>query len=194
MSPEITPEPRATIGLLRAADLLRSPAIRAAIHALHLPAGSHGLDAGCGIGSHMAFLLDAVAPGGHLTGLDASAEHLEVAREAAGLLGIADRTSFRLGKVADLPFEDSSFEWAWSVDCVGFIPGDPVHLVKEMARVVKPGGTLALLMWSSQQLLPGYPFLEARLNSTREGAAPAAEDWPPGRHPLRSLGWLSRGG
>jgi demethylmenaquinone methyltransferase/2-methoxy-6-polyprenyl-1,4-benzoquinol methylase len=93
-----------------------------------------------------------------------------------------------------MPFEPDVFDWAWSVDCVGFIPGEPVEMVGEMVRVVKPGGTVALLFWSSQQLLPGYPLLETRLNGTRAGAAPAKPSWPPERHPLRSLGWLARVG
>ena len=178
--------------LLRAADRLRAPAIASAIDALQLPEGSHGLDAGCGIGSHCDLLLRATSPGGHLTGLDASPDHLAVAGEAARRGGLSDRVSFREGDVTDLPFETDEFDWAWSVDCVGFIPGDPVAMVKGLARVVKPGGKVALLLWSSQQLLPGYPYLEARLNGTRAGAAPATPQWPPHRHPLRSIGWLSR--
>ena len=188
------PEASRTVRLLRSADLLREPAIASAAHALHLPNGSHGLDAGCGIGSHCELLLRAIAPDGHLTGLDSCSEHLAVAVETARQCRVSDRISFRQGDVADLPFEANSFDWAWSVDCVGFIPGDPVEMVRGLGRVVKPGGVVALLLWSSQQLLPGYPFLEARLNGTKAGAAPATADWPPHRHPLRSMGWLSGAG
>jgi demethylmenaquinone methyltransferase/2-methoxy-6-polyprenyl-1,4-benzoquinol methylase len=63
-------------------------------------------------------------------------------------------------------------------------------LLKELARVVKPGGTVAILAWSSQQLLPGYPFLEARLNATASGIAPFIEGKRPGLHFLRALGWF----
>jgi demethylmenaquinone methyltransferase/2-methoxy-6-polyprenyl-1,4-benzoquinol methylase len=187
-------ESSSTVGLLRAADRLRAPAIASAIDALHLPEGSHGLDAGCGIGSHCELLLRAIAPGGLLTGLDASSDHLAVAEEAARRCGVWGRVSFCEGDVRDLPFETDFFDWAWSVDCLGFIPGDAVEMVRGLARVVKPGGIVALLLWSSQQLLPGYPYLEARLNGTRAGAAPATPEWPPDRHPLRSIGWLSRAG
>jgi ubiquinone/menaquinone biosynthesis C-methylase UbiE len=187
-------EPSATIRLLRSADRLRRPAVASAIAALGLPEGSLGLDAGCGIGSHLRLLVGATAPERRVIGLDSSEELLAVAVESARRWGVGDEVSFRRGDVEELPFEADTFDWAWSVDCVGFIPGEPVGLVREMARVVRPRGTVALLLWSSQQLLPGYPFLEARLNGTRAGAAPATADWPPERHPLRALGWLSRAG
>jgi SAM-dependent methyltransferase len=183
-----------TVQLLRDADRLRGPAIASAIAALHLPQASHGLDAGCGIGSHFDLLLRAISPGGRLTGLDASSDLLALAEEEARRLGVPERVSFQEGDVKDLPFEDDSFDWALSVDCVGFIPGDPVEMLRGLARVVRPGGSVGLLLWSSQQLLPGYPYLEARLNGTRAGTAPATPDWPPQRHPLRSIGWMARAG
>jgi demethylmenaquinone methyltransferase/2-methoxy-6-polyprenyl-1,4-benzoquinol methylase len=67
-------------------------------------------------------------------------------------------------------------------------------MLSGLARVVKPGGTVAIALWSSQVLLPGYPFLEARLNATRAGGAPASPDSPPERHFLRSIGWFSQAG
>ena len=180
--------------LLGLADRLRGPAVASAVEALCLPPGGHGLDVGCGMGSQMEALVEASAPGGKVTGLDPQGEHLAAGRCLTDAAGISDRVSFRRGAAEALPFEADSFDWAWSVDCVGFIPGNPVEMLREMARVVRQGGTVALLLWSSQQLLPGYPFLEARLNGTRAGAAPAEPHWPPERHPLRALGWLTEAG
>ncbi len=183
-----------TVRLLRSTDGLRMVALSSALDTLALPAGGHGLDAGCGIGSHTGFLLQATAPGGRVTGLDSSAEHLAVAKEAAKRSGWSGRVALRLGDVKNLPFEADTFDWAWSVDCVGFIPGDPVEMLRGLARVVRPGGKVALALWSLQSLLPGYPFLEASLNGTAAGAAPASRGLPPHRHPLRALRWFDRAG
>jgi ubiquinone/menaquinone biosynthesis C-methylase UbiE len=175
-------------------DFLREPLIRSAIRALRLPPGSRGLDAGCGIGSHTLLLAEAVGPSGHVTGLDRSADFLARARETAGQSSLSKRVSFREGDVRRLPFDDDSFDWVWSVDCAGYAPGEPVPLLKELARVVKPGGSVAILGWSSQQLLPGHPLLEARLNATFAGIAPFAEGKRPGLHFLRALGWFRDAG
>jgi demethylmenaquinone methyltransferase/2-methoxy-6-polyprenyl-1,4-benzoquinol methylase len=170
------------------------PALASAIETLRLPPAGLGLDAGCGIGSQTELLLQATSPGGRVTGLDSSAEHLAVAEESAREKGLSDLVHFQLGDVGSLPFDPGSFDWVWSADCVGFIPGDPIEMLRGLTRVVKPGGTVALILWSSQLLLPGYPFLEARLNATRAGAAPASTDCPPQRHFLRSIGWFSQVG
>jgi hypothetical protein len=53
---------------------------------------------------------------------------------------------------------------------------------------------VAIMAWSYQQLLPGYPLLEARLNATAAGIAPFIEGMRPERHFLRALGWLRDAG
>jgi len=179
---------------LALSDLLRKPAIGAAIQALQLPSGSRGLDAGCGIGSHTLLLAEAVAPGGHVTGLDLRPDFLARARETAAKSPLSEYVSFQEGNVSALPFDDNAFDWVWSVDCVGYAPGEPLPLLTELARVVRPGGSVAILGWSSQQLLPGYPLLEARLNATSLGIAPFAKGKSPERHFLRALSWFRDAG
>jgi len=156
--------------------------------------GSRGLDAGCGIGSHTLLLAEAVAPDGHVTGLDLFPGFLARAREKAEQSSLSEHVSFRQGDVNKLPFDDDTFDWVWSVDCVGFIPAEPVLLLRELARVVRPGGRVAILLWSSQTLLPGYPLLEARLNATASGIAPFLKGKRPELHFLRALGWFRDAG
>jgi ubiquinone/menaquinone biosynthesis C-methylase UbiE len=173
---------------------LREPVFRSAIQALQLPSGSRGLDAGCGPGLQTLLLAEAVGPAGHVTGLDLSPEIVAHARGMVKKAGLSDRIAFREGDVKRLPFDDDTFDWAWSVDCVGYAPIAPLPLIKELARVVKPGGTVAILAWSSEKLLPGYPLLEARLSATSAGIAPFAKGRKPGSHFFRALGWFRDAG
>ena len=50
------------------------------------------------------------------------------------------------------------------------------------------------MAWSSQQLLPGYPLLEAKLNATRQGIAPFRTGQDPALHFLRAPGWFKKAG
>ena len=173
---------------------LREPVLRSAIQAMQPPSGSQGLDAGCGIGLQALLLAEAVGRAGHVTGLDLSPEFLVFAKDMVQKAGLSERISFREGDVNKLPFDDDTFDWAWSVDCVGYAPIEPLPLVKELARVVKPGGSVAILAWSSEKLLPGHPLLEARLNATSSGIAPFVKGKKPESHFLRALGWFRDAG
>ena len=173
---------------------LREPAIRAAIEALTLLPGSIGLDAGCGIGLQTLLLAEAVGDAGRVTGLDISSQNLQHAREIANRADLAERVKFKAGDIRDLPFENNSFDWAWSSDCVGYASMEPLPLIKELQRVVKPGGIIAILAWSSEKLLPGYPVLEARLQATVPGLAPFVPGKTPKLHFLRLLGIMSDAG
>jgi ubiquinone/menaquinone biosynthesis C-methylase UbiE len=173
---------------------LREPVLRSAIQALQLPSGSRGLDAGCGIGLQALLLAEAVGPAGHITGLDLSPELLDYAEDMVENVGLSERIAFQEGDVNQLPFDDDTFDWAWSVDLVGYAPIEPLPLVKELARVVKPGGSVAILAWSSEKLLPGHPLLEARLMATTAGIAPFVKGKKPESHFLRALGWFRDAG
>jgi demethylmenaquinone methyltransferase / 2-methoxy-6-polyprenyl-1,4-benzoquinol methylase len=179
---------------LVATNPLQEPIFRRAIHALNLPPGSRGLDVGCGIGLQAIMLAEAVGPGGHVTGIDISPEFLVYARDIAEKAGMSEQVSFQEGDMNNLPFDDDTFDWVWSANCAGYAPVEPMSLLKELARVVKPGGSVVILAWSSQQLLPGYPVLEAHLNATSSGMAPFVEGAAPELHFPRMMGWFRRAG
>ncbi len=175
-------------------DPFRRAYVLAAIEELGPPEGSQGLDAGCGIGLQALLLADAVGPRGHVTGLDISQAFLDCGAAIAKQAGYADRIDFKRGDIYDLPFADGSFDWLWSADCAGYQASSPYDLVRGLARVVKPGGTVSVLVYSSQQLLVGYPLLEARLNATASGIAPFTREMPPEAHFLRALSWFRSAG
>jgi ubiquinone/menaquinone biosynthesis C-methylase UbiE len=176
---------------MEASNPLIQPMVSSAIQALQLPSGSCGLDAGCGIGLQCLLLAETVGLTGHITGLDISPAFLLHAGELVRKVGLSERISFQEGDVGELPFDNGTFDWAWSSSCVDYAASlEPLPVVRELARVVKPGGCVALFAWSSERLLPGYPLLEARLNATSSGIAPFGRRSRPEIHFLRALGWF----
>lgn len=176
---------------------LTETAVRSAIRGLQLPPGSRGLDAGCGIGNHTLWLAEAVSPGGHVTGVDISEECIARAQETARKSKAGEQVSFQIEDISKLPFENDSFDWLWSADTLylwlmgtGGLAEVSLPLMSELKRVVKPGGIIAILFWTSQKLLPGYPLLEARLNATRAANFVGATGIRPELHSSRALGWL----
>ncbi len=173
---------------------LREPLLRKIIQALELPVGSHGLDAGCGIGLQALLLLNALGSSGHIIGLDILPELLAYGTEVITKAGSSNQITLREGDVSHLPFEDNSFDWAWSADCIGYPAGELAPILNELIRVIKPGGSIILLGWSSQQLLPGYPLLEARLNGTCSGYLAFLKDREPESNFMRALHALRSAG
>ena len=176
------------------ANPLREPLLRSITEHLQLPQGSHGLDAGCGIGLQTVLLAEAVGPNGHITGIDILPELLAHAENMIKKESLSDRVSFRQADVSQLPFEENTFDWVWSADCIGYPAGELEPLLHELVRVVKPGGEVILLGWSSQQLLPGHPLLEARLNATCSGYIPFLKEKGPDLNFMRALHEFQKAG
>ena len=175
-------------------NILREPIIKTIVDSMHLSPGSKGLDAGCGTGFYTLMLAEAAGVHGHVTGLDIQDEFLAKGQTLASKSGLTERVSFTKGDIRSLPFSENYFDWAFSMDLIGLLQLDPILLLKELARVVKPGGMIFILIWSSQMLLPGYPILEARLNATSLGIAPFKEKMTPELHTMRALEWLQQAG
>ena len=179
---------------LELSDYLRERIMREAIDSLGLSIGSCGLDAGCGIGSHSMLLADTVGPHGHVTGLDMSSDFLSIAGKKAEEHDLLSRVDYKQGDITHLPFDNNSFDWLWSVDCAGYGILGTQHFINELIRVIRPGGIIALLAWSSQILLPGYPSLEAKLNATSSGLAPFGYNSKAELHFMRASEWFRKAG
>ncbi len=99
------------------------------------------LDVGCGIGAPSRHL--AMEYGCHVTGVDLTAEFCKVAEMLAQRLKFDERLDYRQGDALDLPFDDQSFDMAWTLHAAMNIADKP-RLYAEIFRVLKPGGKFGL--------------------------------------------------
>lgn len=106
-----------------------------------LEPGQHLLDVGCGSGTITAGLAAKVAPG-EVVGVDTSAKVLEIAQEAADRAGV-DNVTFRTADATALPFEDASFDVVHAHQVLQHLT-EPVTALREMRRVTRPGGVVAV--------------------------------------------------
>ncbi|KUG05363.1 hypothetical protein ASZ90_017253 [hydrocarbon metagenome] len=173
---------------------LREPVLKNALFSLNLPADSKGLDVGCGLGMVTRLLASMIGSGGHVIGLDTNPVFIEQGRSLADQTDCGQKIAFQVGDASQLPWGDNTFDWACSVDFVGYGSLNTTDLLRELVRVVKPGGIVFIMAWSSQMLLPGYPFLEAGLNATPSGMAPFSTGIDPAQHFLRGRSWFSQAG
>jgi len=107
----------------------------------HLVPGTAVLDVGCGPGTITLDLAHRVGPGGHVTGIDAAADVVEAAREAADQAGLVNVT-FEVGSAEALGAADGTFDVAHAHQVLQHV-GDPVAVLREMGRVVRSGGVVA---------------------------------------------------
>ncbi|GED88567.1 methyltransferase domain-containing protein [Streptomyces sp. NPDC056112] len=115
------------------------PAYAAAVAELGLREGDRVLDAGCGTGRALPPLRAAVGTSGIVVGADLTWAMLEAAvragRDREGLLLLAD--------VGVLPLTSGSFDAVFAAGLIAHLP-HPAENLRELRRVVRPGGTLAL--------------------------------------------------
>lgn len=109
---------------------------------LALEPGSRVIDIGCGPGNFTRRFSETVAPGGLAIGFDGSRPMLERAQTEDG--GDAATLSYVLGDATSLPFTSDTADAICCFAALHMFP-DPLGSLDEMARVLKPGGRLALL-------------------------------------------------
>ncbi|RDU36345.1 bifunctional demethylmenaquinone methyltransferase/2-methoxy-6-polyprenyl-1,4-benzoquinol methylase [Neobacillus piezotolerans] len=115
--------------------------------------GAKALDLCCGTADWTIALADAVGKGGEVVGLDFSKNMLKIGQQKIDALNLS-QASLIHGNAMELPFLDDTFDYV----TIGFglrnVP-DYMQVLKEMYRVVKPGG-IAVCLETSQPTLPVY--------------------------------------
>ena len=126
------------------------------------------VDVGCGNGAFTEMLVERCAPVA-VHGIDPSPEQIAYARTR--LAGAA--VHFDVGDAQALPYADRSFDAAVMALVIFFLP-DPARGVAEMARVVRPGGSVSAYAWDI--LGGGFPFAALQEEMAALGVPPL---WPP---------------
>lgn len=104
-----------------------------------LSPGSRVIDIGSGLGGTARYLAHVHAC--DVSGIDLTLSFCEAATELSAMVGLADRTRFTQGSALALPFDDASFEIAWT-EHVQMNIADKHTFYGEAARVLQPSGRL----------------------------------------------------
>ncbi len=131
-----------------------APITRALIEDAEISKGQSVLDVAGGPGEPSLSIAEVVGPTGSVMCTDAVEEMVEAAKREALRRGITN-TRFRQCLAGALPFADNSFDCVVSRLGAMFFP-DPVAALREMLRVTKAGGALALALWQESE---DNPFL-----------------------------------
>jgi len=128
--------------------------------------GDMVLDVACGTGVVARLAAKRLGKSGKVFGLDRNDGMLAVARR------ISPNIDWRLGQAEDLPFEDGAVDALTCQFALMFFE-DRIAALKEMWRVLKPGGRLAVATWDKLDHSPGYAAMVALLQ--RLFGTPAAD-------------------
>lgn len=154
-----------------------------------LEPGMRLLDVGCGPGTITADLAGRVAPG-EVVGVDASPAVLELARATAIERGVP--VTFREADIGALPFDDDAFDVVHAHQVLQHL-GDPVAALREMRRVTRPGGWVAVrdADYGAMTWYPPSPGLDDWLALYHEVTAGNRAEADAGR---RLLSWVLAAG
>jgi len=125
------------------------PLTRWAMDFMDVQPADHVLDIGCGSGMAIK-LLAQIAVDGFVAGVDYSEDMVQQARKRNAAAVQSGRVEVKHGNVVALPYDDESFDKVIAVETFYFWP-DPIANLKEVRRVMKPGGLVALATEGSKE-------------------------------------------
>jgi ubiquinone/menaquinone biosynthesis C-methylase UbiE len=151
--------------------------LRQCIDNLPLQPGDTVLDMACGDGTYALWLAEQVGMHGTVIGVDIASAYLNIARQQASTSPFAAALHFERGSIDRLPFADELFDLVWCGQSLGSLP-DPVETLQALRRVVRPGGTVAVLENDPlhQVIIPWPPDLELTIRRAQLQSVAQTED------------------
>ena len=125
---------------------------RRTVERLRLTPGTRVLDVCCGSGASAIPAAETVGPNGSVVGVDLAENLLELARTKAKKRGL-DNIQFQSGDLTQLPFDENSFDVVVCVFGIFFVP-DMHAALRELKRVARPGGRVAVTTWGPRFFEP----------------------------------------
>lgn len=147
-----------------------APVTDALVAEVSIAAGQSVLDVATGPGEPALTIAALVGPQGRVAGIDPIPGMVAAARRAAEQLRFT-HVQFDVALADALPFPDAAFDTVVSRFGVMFFPA-PLEAVREMLRVLKPGGKLALAVWSYVDRNPFFHTLQQVVDRHVDAAVP----------------------
>jgi arsenite methyltransferase len=121
------------------------PEYEAMLRSVGIQPGWRVLDAGCGSGSYLPLIAEAVGSTGAITALDLAPDNVAVVERRVTDWDLAAPVEARTGSVTGLPYADDAFDAVWCAATTQYLTdGELAATLAEFRRVVRPGGIVAL--------------------------------------------------
>lgn len=134
-----------------------APVAAALVQDAGIGPGQAVLDVATGPGEPALSIAGIVGAKGSVIGVDVVPAMIDAASREAGRRGLGN-ASFRVASADELPFDDESFDAVVSRFGIMFFPS-PLEGIREMRRVLKPGGKLAMAVWHHARNNPFHSVL-----------------------------------
>lgn len=190
---------RTTAAYNAAADFYDDPANsfwdrfgRRTIERLQVPLGARILDVCCGSGASAIPAAEMVGPQGFVLGIDLAQNLITLARAKARDRGLQN-IQFQLGDVLGLAVPESHFDAGVCVFGIFFVPDMPAA-IRELWRVIRPGGRLGITTWGPNFFEPATTAFWNAVRDARPDLFKGFNPWDRLSDPASLLALLKEGG
>ncbi|MFO8024820.1 methyltransferase domain-containing protein [Thiohalophilus sp.] len=126
------------------------------VEQIDLPSSARILEVGCGTGVILRNLVQRMNFSGSATGVDQCKAFIDAANKYAEQESITAELDFQVGDIHNLSFDDAVFDLVIAHTVISHVT-EPVQVLAEMARVVRPGGIVAIFDGDYASLTYAYP-------------------------------------